>query len=264
MPKISLSKDLDIYYMEHNPDRPQTVLLLHGLGASCESWQLQIPELERAGYRVIAPDTRGFGRSSYPGGGISFTRIAGDIAALMERLGTGPVSVVGISMGGVIALQLALDYPELVDQLVLVNTFASLRPKSLTVWLYFVWRFILIHLIGFSTQARAVTKRIFPKPDQETLRQELYREIMQANPSAYRSVMGALARFDVSKRLDEIQAPTLILTGECDTTVPPHNQAILLEKIPNARQVIVADSGHAMTAEQPEEFNRLLLEFLNQ
>ena len=269
MPQISLSKDSDIFYIERNPARAlpasaRTVLLLHGLGANATSWQLQIPEIEQAGYRVIAPDVRGFGRSSYRGGGMSPSALAGDIAALLERLDTGPANVVGISMGGVIALQLVLDHPELVDKLILVNTFASLRPKSTSVWLYFAWRFILIHLIGFSTQAKAVTKRIFPKSDQEELRQELYREIMQANPSAYRSVMIAMARFDVSNRLQEIQAPTLILTGEDDTTVPPGNQAVLVAGIPNARQIIIPDSGHAMIAEQTEEFNRLLIEFLNE
>ena len=262
MPKISLAEDLEIYYLERNPTGKQTVLLLHGLGASSNSWQLQIPALEQAGFRLLAPDIRGFGRSSHSKIRMSISAMAGDLSALMDCLEIRSAHVVGISMGGILALQLVLDYTDRVDKLVLINTFAKLRPRSPKTWLYFAWRFLLVYLVGFPSQARTVTKRIFPKPDQEALRQELYREIMQSDPSAYRSVMAALARFDVSKRLCEIQAPTLILTGESDTTVPPKDQAALLVGIHSARQICVPDAGHAMIAEQPEIFNHLLLDFL--
>jgi pimeloyl-ACP methyl ester carboxylesterase len=188
--------------------------------------------------------------------------MAGDMAGLLERLETGPVHVVGISMGGTLALQLALDFPELVDRLVLVNTFARLRPERPSVWLYFALRFVLVHTLGLPIQARAVARRIFPGPDQELLRRVLFEQICQADPKGYRAAMRALARFNVLRRLGEIHVPTLVITSELDGTVSPKTQRILVERIPNARQGVIPGAGHAVTAEQPEAFNRAMIDFL--
>lgn len=165
-------------------------------------------------------------------------------------------------MGGVLAQQLILDHPDLVRRLVLVNTFACLRPERLEVWLYFAWRFLLVHTLGLPVQARAVASRIFPAPHQAALRQVLIDQIQQADPRGYRAALRALARFDVRRRLGEIDRPVLIVTAEQDTTVPPKNQAVLSRDIPGARQVFIPNAGHAVTVDQPVIFNSLLLEFL--
>ena len=262
MPTITLEPHLKLHYIDENPAGQSTILLLHGLGADGSSWGLQIPGLAEAGFRVLAPDARGFGQSPYPGGQHTVAQMAQDMARLLTELRVGPAHVVGISMGGVLALQLALDHPNQVHKLVLVNTFASLRPKSLKVWAYFLYRFLLVHIIGLSAQARAVSWRIFPRPEQEELRRILYTQIMQADVHGYRTTMRALALFNVKERLHEIKMPTLVVTGENDTTVPPDNQAALALGIPNARHTIVPGAGHAITAEQPQVFNQILLKFL--
>ncbi len=262
MPTLSLSPSLTLHYLDIHPQGVPPVLLIHGLGATGISWEMQFPPLQAAGYRVLAPDMRGFGQSTYPGQ-MSIALMAADCAALLQSLTDRPAHVAGISMGGTIAQQLALDFPDLVDRLVLVNTFAQLKPKSLGVRLYFMLRMVLVHTLGLETQGKAVAQRIFPHPDQGQLRQQLVDQIVQANPRAYRAAMRALVRFDVVSRLNEIRSPTLVVTGEEDTTVPPENQRQLVEGIPKARQITFPGAGHAVIAEQPEAFNAALLGFLS-
>ena len=166
MPSIRLSPGLDLYYQEFNSHGKVAVLLLHGLGVNSRCWELQIPALIEAGYHVIAPDARGHGNSTYPGSQTSIGSMAGDIAAMLERLQAGIVSVVGISMGCTLALQLALDHPSLVEKLVLVNTFARLRPSGIRELLYHSYRFLFVHILGVASQAQLVSQHLFPYPEQ--------------------------------------------------------------------------------------------------
>jgi 3-oxoadipate enol-lactonase len=236
------------------------VVLLHGLGANSACWQLQIPRLTEAGFRVLAPDMRGFGQSNYPGA-TSVPLMAADTAGLLASLKVATCLVVGISMGGTVALQLALDHPDLVSRLVLVSTFARLRPDRLSGWLVFGARLLLVSRGGLPSQARAVAQRMFPHAGQELLRQSLYDQVMQADPRAYRDALPALGRFSVRHRLAEIRVPTLIVTGDADTTVSPRNQHELLA-IPGSRQVVIPGGGHGLIADHPAEFNEALVGFL--
>jgi 3-oxoadipate enol-lactonase len=233
MPTIFISPQIKLFYKDPNPSGNPAVLLLHGLGATHESWAFQVPELIKENYRVIIPDLRGFGQSTY--GGRSHT----------------------------IALQLACDYPDRVQRLVLVNTFAHLRPQSMKRFLYFASRFVLVHTLGLSTQARFVTQRLLPNPDQELLRQALLDQILQSDPRGYRATMRALARFNCKDCLPHIKNETLIVSGEQDLTVPLPVQRLLAEKIPSACQVIISGAGHAVTGEKPDEFNQVLIQFLS-
>ncbi len=260
-PELGLSQHT-LYYLEQQPQAARQVLLLHGLGATSDSWLFQTPPLIAAGFRVVAPDARSFGKSTYPGR-TSIRAMAEDFVHLLDHLQIAHTDVVGISMGGTLALQLALDYPNRIDRLVLVNTFAGLRPKSLKVWGYFLYRFILVHTVGLDQQARFVAQRIFPKPEQEILRRELIAQVSQASPAGYRATMRALGLLDITSRLGEIHCPTLVITGEQDSTVPPDVQNILVHSIPGASQEIIPGAGHAVSVEKPDEFNRILLAFLS-
>lgn len=252
----------DLHFLDPNPDSSPAVLLLHGLGADASSWTLQLPALTAAGFRPLAPDAPGFGRSPYDGRGWTVRRVAAQMAALLEELGTGPAHVVGISMGGVLAQQLALDFPRLVRRLALISAFAVLRPATPGGWLYFLQRFLLVNTLGLAAQARFVAQRLFPEPQHEQLRRIFVDIVSNADQRAYRRAMLSLGLFDSRKRLGEISAPTLIVTGADDTTVPPVRQRLLAEAIPGARQTLVPAAGHALTVDRAEEFNRLLLDFL--
>ena len=251
-----------LHYLDPNPAGRVPVLLLHGLGANSTSWTLQLPSLIAGGFRPITPDASGFGKSPYDGKGWSIRRCAIETVALLEELLTTPAHVVGISMGGTIAQQIALDSPQMVGKLVLVNTFAILRPVTFSGWFYFLQRLILVHTLGLSSQARFVARRIFPRPEQDEIRQILIESITSADPRAYRAAMRALGLFNSMGRLVEIKAPTLVVTSENDTTVPPVHQQLLVEGIPGAQQVIIPGAGHAVSVDSPEVFNRELLEFL--
>jgi 3-oxoadipate enol-lactonase len=251
-----------LHFLDPHPDGHPPVLLLHGLGATSASWTLQLPVLAGAGFRPLAPDLPGFGASPYDGRGWSIPRVAAQVAALLEDLATGPAHVVGISMGGVVAQQFAMDFPALTRKLVLVNTFAVLRPATWKGWLYFLQRFIVVNTLGLEAQARFVARRIFPDPQHEPLRQALIASIATADRRAYRRAMLSLGLFDSRQRLAHIRAPVLVITGEGDTTVAPGRQRLLVEGIPGARQVVIAGAGHAVSVDRPDEFNRVLIGFL--
>ncbi len=251
-----------LHYLDPNPAGNPVVLLLHGLGADANSWILQIPALSTAGFRPIAVDIPGFGQSPFDGNGWSIRRVAADMADLLEELQSGPAHIVGLSLGGTIAQQFAMDSPLLTRKLVLVSTFAVLRPDNLSGWYYFIQRFILVYTHGLPAQAKVVAQRIFPDPRDEQVRKILVETISRADPRVYRKAMASLGLFNSVNRLIEIKAPTLVVTGAEDTTVNPARQRLLVDGIPNARQVIVPNAGHAVPVDQRERFNKELLEFL--
>jgi pimeloyl-ACP methyl ester carboxylesterase len=237
--------------------------LLHGLGANASSWALQFDPLIAAGLRPIAPDMPGFGDSPYDGRGWNFPRVARQLAGLLDELNTGPVHVIGLSMGGVIAQQFTLDYPERVLKLVLVSTFSKLRPKNFLHWLYFAQRAIVVHVVGLATQSKIVAKRVFPAPDQQALREMAEKQIASADPRAYRAAMRHLGMYNSLPRLNEIKKPTLVISGANDSTVSPAHQNVLAKAISGARQVTIPNAGHAVAIDQFEAFNRQLVPFLS-
>jgi 3-oxoadipate enol-lactonase len=252
----------NLHFLDPQPTGQPAVLLLHGLGADANSWALQVPALVEAGYRPLAVDTPGFGLSPFDGKGWSIHRVAGEMADLLKELDAAPAHVVGLSMGGTIAQQLALDFPGCVRRLVLVSTFAVLRPDSLGGWVYFLRRAAVISMLGLKPQARVVAQRIFPQVDQAALREMLVDTISRADPRAYRQAMIALGMFNSLKRLGALSVPTLVVSGEQDTTVSPARQTILAHAIQGAQQLILPGAGHAAPVDQPGNFNRELLAFL--
>ena len=130
MPDQILGPGLTIHYLDLNPRGFPCVMLLHGLGATCASWQLQTPALVEEGYRVVAPDMRGFGKSSYPGGKNDPKIMANDISDLCDMLDLHELHVVGISLGGTVALEFTLANPATVRSLVITNSFARDRLSA--------------------------------------------------------------------------------------------------------------------------------------
>ena len=254
----------NLHFLDPNPAGAPAVFLLHGLGVNATSWSLQFPALIDCGFRPLAPDVPGFGESPYDGRGWSFRRVAEDLAAWLDELAVGPVHVVGLSMGAVIAEQLALDTPWLVRRLVLVSGFAALRPEKATGWSYLLRRLALVSFKGIPAQAEFVAARLFPEPGQAPFRQMLVEQITEADPRAYHAAMRSLAFFDVRRRLQRLNVPTLVITGACDGTVSLATQKKLAAGIPGARQVIVEGAGHAVSVAHPDEFNRALMEFLRE
>jgi len=252
----------NIHYLDPGDNHGIPVLLLHGLGVDGSSWVLQFPALMNAGFRPIAVDVPGFGCSPRGNDPWSIQRVTSDIATFLKENNISSAHVVGLSMGGTIAQQLVLDFPQIVSKLVLANTFSILRPSTFKGWMYFIQRFILVHTIGLLAQAKFVADKIFSKPDQGELRKEMIQQITNADPRAYRAAMRSLGTFNSKRRLSEIKIPVLVITGAKDTTVQPTHQAQMTTWIPGARQEIMPEAGHAVSVEFPDEFNRLLVDFL--
>lgn len=263
MPYVSVNSIrlfYQIYGNRRNPRDP-AIVLLHGLGSTGDDWPLQVAAFAPQ-YRVIALDARGHGRSDKPRGQYSLARMADDVAELLAQLGEPSAHIVGLSLGGCMALQLALSHPARVCSLVLVNTFARLQPAGWRGALRFARRWWLLAFAPMTATAAHISQRLFPKPEQRLFYEAAVARIA-ANPKReYFKAIRALTAFDATARLREIACPTLVVAGDRDTTIPLSAKERLARGIPGARLVVVPDSGHATPYDQAEMFNRIVLEFV--
>ncbi len=252
------SNGIDLYYETAGQGEP--LLLLHGLGSRSEDWQLQTPVFAQH-YRVVVADMRGHGRSAKPPGPYSVPMMAADVIGLLDGLGIAAAHVVGLSMGGMIAFQLAADRPERVRSLVIVNSGPELVAHTLSERRQIVQRLLLARLFNPERTARFLGPRLFPKPEQEQVRAMFAAQWAQNDPRAYRAAMRALVGWSVLDRVGAIACPTLVISGDRDYT-PVAAKARYVALMPNARLEVIADSGHATPIDQPERFNGCVLEFL--
>ena len=244
------------------PDPARSILLLHGLGVYGESWGYQVQALAQAGFNPIAPDLPGFGNSPSPGRFWSVRSAAEAMVKLLDSKGINRTVVCGLSMGGTVALQMALDYPGRIAGLILINTFATLRPASVSEVVYFIRRGLRAYISNPGSQADLVAQRIFPYPEQAEWRVRLIQSIKASNPKIYRQAMLSLARFDVSRKLTRINTPVMVITGTKDTTILPRVQQLMAERIPGAERHLIDGAGHGVIVDHFAEVNRLLLEFM--
>jgi pimeloyl-ACP methyl ester carboxylesterase len=251
-----------VFVFDPHPQGRIPIVLLHGLGADYEMWQLQLGALQSAGFRPLSLDVPGFGRSKLQSKTWCVRSVAQQMADWMAHERMIPCVLVGISMGGVLAQQWALDFPQQVRALVLVNTFARLRPRSVGVWWYFLRRAVAAMCLGPQAQAELVARRVFPHPQQEELRRQIVQKIVGADRKVYQQAMRALLQFDVLSRLAELKMPTLVLSGLDDRTVPLELQRQMAERIAFAQQIEVPGAGHGLPVDSAEVFNRFLLDFL--
>jgi pimeloyl-ACP methyl ester carboxylesterase len=254
-------------YEEAAPADPRaTVLLLCGIGAKRQGWYRQLPVLGER-YRAIAVDYRDVGDSDPATEPYSIADLAADVYALAGALGIERASLVGISMGGFIALELALAHPAFVDRLVLVVTSAGGASHVSTS------REVMAALMPGDEEvesgagARRVTSLVagpgFAERHPEAI--EEFVEIARHNPmrvDAYLRQLAACRAHDVDGRLGEIAAPTLVLHGEDDPLVRVENGRHLADAIGGAALVVYEGVGHIPEVEIAERFNADLLAFL--
>jgi pimeloyl-ACP methyl ester carboxylesterase len=250
---------LNLHMLEAGHGQP--VLFLHGLGACGEDWLLQTPVFAQH-FRMLTPDFRGHGHSAESPESVTVARLAQDMAALLSALQIPSAHIVGWSLGGLVAQQMALDFPDRVQRLVLVNTFAHLWPTNARETYVLGRRVVTSLLLPIKTTARVVASDLFPKPDQAFLRERVMSRIGGNNQHEYRKFIRAIRSFDLRRQISKIQAPTLVITGEHDNIVPRGSQMQLVRSIPHVEWKLIQDSGHATPIDQPEIFNTIVLEFL--
>lgn len=257
MPRVNVG-DCEIYYEEHG--QGDVVVLLHGLGSSVLDWEYQIPALA-ARYRVIAIDIRGHGRSDKPKGPYAVAMFAADVAKVMEKLELGPTHIIGISMGGMIAFQLAVDKPTLCRSLTIINSGPALILRTFTEKLLPWSRRIALKLVGLKGLAKKVAALNLPNPDQAELRDKLAARLGDSDPAAYRASMEALFGWTVEDRVGSIECPILVVAADQDYTPVSFKEAYL-KKLRKARLSVIANSRHVTPFDQPESLNRVMLDFL--
>jgi 3-oxoadipate enol-lactonase len=260
MPAITVG-EVTLHYDERGDGDGAPIVLLHGLGSSLADWVMQLPMLA-AQHRVFAVDLPAHGRSSRPRGRLTVEAMAEDVAALLTALGVSPAHLVGLSLGGCVALMLALDHPERVRSLTLVNAFARLTPAGPRGALRMLTRLALLACAPMRVVAAHVARGLFPRPDQQALYLAAVASLGSNPRATYWSAIRALLGFDVRGRLAAVRCPTLVIAGDRDTTVPLAAKTLLQRSIPGAELLIVADSGHATPCDQAERFNAALLAFV--
>lgn len=258
MPIVHVN-DIDLYHEITGTGEP--LLLIHGHGSSSRDWEMQTDFFSKK-YQVITYDVRGFGRSSKPGGRYSIRLFAEDTAALLQNLEAHPVHVIGISMGGMIAFELALGYPQLVKSMVIVNSYPEMRVETWKERLMVWRRFLIADLLGMRKTGEILGKILFIKPEQDELRRLFVERWSKNDRRAYHRSLKAIVGWDVEARLGEIHCPVLVVASEEDY-LPMEEKQVYVNKMPNARLVVIRDARHAVTVEKPEEFNHLVEQFLN-
>lgn len=251
------SNGIRLYY--ETCGRGPQMLLIHGLGNDLREWQPLTRRL-KGDFTLISCDMRGSGRSDKPDGPYSIEVMADDVAGLLERVAEPPVDIVGFSMGGCVALELALGRQELVRRLVLVSTIPSWHgpyPPSEKVKTLFrrtdVSEALLIEVYETIFGAR-YRDTVSPK---EYVAERMGDEFPQP-VEAYLGQLAALESFDVRDRVNAISAETLVVVGAEDRVLPPENSRWLAERIPNARLESVEGAGHMVPIETPDELAALI------
>lgn len=250
-----------LHVEEHGAGEP--LLLIEGLGQSAWAWREQIPVFAER-FRVIAYDTRGTGRSPVPEEPYGVTELAGDAAGILDGR---PAHVVALSMGGYVALTLALARPELVRSLVLVGTGAG-GPERIPRPEHVREAFAAAQGLPLEEYGRATMPYTFARGWPEA-NPERFEEILRArleHPTPHETIdvhMRACYRYyDEGVQVERVAAPALVVHGDEDLIVPVENGRALAARLPNARYVELPGRGHNLPLEDPETFNKLVLGFL--
>jgi pimeloyl-ACP methyl ester carboxylesterase len=193
---------------------------------------------------------------------LSVDGMAARVDELLAHLGEERVHVVGLSLGGCVALALALRSPSRVRSLTLVNAFARLRPADTGAALRMALRAVLLAVAPMTAVAALVAGTIFPRPEQGALRRAAAERLARTSRRAYAAALMAVASFDARGSLAQVRCPTMIVAGTDDRTVGIDTKDAMARAIPGARWVVVPESGHVTNADQPAAFNTILKDFV--
>jgi 3-oxoadipate enol-lactonase len=224
-----------------------TVVLCGSLGSTAAMWEPQLPVL--ADRDVLVVEHPGHGAAPV----VDVTGVAGLAARTLKQVGDERFAFVGLSLGGAIGMQLALDVPEQVEKLVLACTSARFgNPQQ---WLD---RAATVRGDGLEAIVDVVLARWFVGRPEPRWREML----LSVEPEGYARCCEALAAWDARDALARIGAPTLAIAGEADPSTPPAYLRELADRIPGARLEVLQDAAHLANIERADEFNRLLEEWL--
>jgi 3-oxoadipate enol-lactonase len=251
-----------IYWEERGTGDP--LLLIMGLGSTLNMWHRTLPMVSPH-YRTIVFDNRGVGKSDVPTGPYSISTMASDAIAVMNAAGVETAHVFGISMGGIIAQELALAHPERVRSLILGCTTHG-GPESIP-----VDQKVLDVLMarGKMTIEEAIEAMLPFVYDSGTSREELEKDIelrrqYAPSPQGYYAQLQGILAYESRTRLSKITSPTLVIHGETDQLIPAENGRIIAGLIPGSKLVMIPNASHIFMTDQPKATNDAILGFLGQ
>ncbi|HUV01983.1 MAG TPA: alpha/beta fold hydrolase [Desulfobacteria bacterium] len=260
MPKVAIA-DIELNYHEEGTGFP--LILIHGLSDDARLWTPLIPELSKK-YRTIAWDLRGHGRSGKLDMPYSFRQFSDDLFEFLRELDISQTHLLGLSMGGAIAQQFALDHPEKVRSLILLSTFSYTDPD-----LRETFKRLRNNLIEGGCQAffdAAVKLTVTPEfasahaDEIATVKEEM---VTMNSPTALVHAIDACMGFNVADRLSQLSLPTLIISGREDTFIPLHFSEQIHRSIPGSKWKILDGVAHnVLIPEKIPELSQLVLEFL--
>ncbi|MBV9212701.1 MAG: alpha/beta fold hydrolase [Actinobacteria bacterium] len=248
------------------------IVFVHGLAGCWQNWLENLPFFARA-RRVIAPDLPGFGGSEMPAEEISISGYGRFVEALCAQLDLGEVAIVGNSMGGFVSAEVAIQFPQRVERLVLVSaagiTSTSLRQGPVMTW----GRVAAVAGARSAAEKRMAVLR--PRLRYATfspivrhprlISAEMLWEMSQgAGRPGFMPALRAHLDYDFRDRLPDIRCPTLIVWGSDDMIIPSHDADEYERSIRGARKVVFEDTGHVPMIERPPTFNECLLEFVRE
>ncbi len=249
------------YELSGDPSLP-VLVLIRGLGRSRSYWRSVVPLLEPR-FRLLLVDNRGVGKSDATWGAYTTRQLADDVLAVMDAASVERAHVFGMSLGGMIAQQLALAYGERIERLILGCTTPGGSRAHRT---------DARAQLGMLAAALGRPTRLFRMLVSDATMQahpeivEEWNALARAEPARLRGFLGqamAAMRHDTFDRLAQIKHRTLILTGDDDAIIVPENSRLLAAAIPNASLKLLPGARHDFTADRPEEAARAILEFLS-
>src|SRR5215475_8564314 len=244
-------------------DGAETIVLVNGLADDLETWVLQVDDFLAAGYRVLRFDNRGIGQSAKPPGPYSSAMLAADAKALVDALGITNFHLMGVSMGGMIAQEYALSYPQDLLSVTFACTYAA--PGPFCSRMFAMWA-DLAPVLGVLFVMRDVTLWAFTVPFFEERGADLAEfetamRYMDQPVHAYLAQLAVIQQHDTTSRLGEVAMPTLVLAGEEDILIPVSLSRRIHEAIPGSEWA-TTKGGHGCIWEHPAEFNQTFLDFV--
>jgi pimeloyl-ACP methyl ester carboxylesterase len=256
MPFVSLEGG-KVHYVERGEGQ-QVAVLVHGWLSSSRWWLPLLDRLPR-GVRAYAVDLRGAGESEPAAGAHTLTGYAEDLHAFVQALGLRSFLLVGHSMGGGVALRYALDHPDRLQGLMLVNPLAPFGTRTdpeLDAWVR------AQH--GNPDGIRAMVQMAFATPPASEVVEALVVDALRWGSAAYSETLDDMARFDVTRRLSELRVPTLVLWGDRDVVIPFQGIVELFTGISTCGLEVWHGVGHSPVLERPAEFSELFARFLSE
>jgi len=257
MPEVRVN-DIEIHYEVHGEGFP--LVMINGLGANLDWWDPRmVGELSKR-FMTVLFDNRGAGRTDVSDRKYTIRLFADDTAGLMDCLGISKAHVLGLSMGGMIAQELVLNYPQKVEKLVLCSTNCgggeSIHPSEDVLRMLMVDRSTLSQKEMEKMVIAVTLTEDFAKKNPDLVELMMERGLKAPiSAEAYRRQLIAISGFNTHDRLPQIKAPTLILVGKKDILIPPGNGPILAEAIPNSKLVYLERSAHALAEDMDEVIN---------